>query len=283
MNKQPINFGSLFSKPDVRDFVASTNEEKFPTGFYLSFMPPVKNQGSVGSCVAHAIATVAEYYNRKETGTFTPMSTGYIYGNRRLTLHKGSGMFTRDALKTMTKYGDVINEDFPINVEVPEAITEFEDCAESLEWAGLNYKFAEYYKLKDENAIKAHLMTGNPVIMSMWWYDDIEMNKGILQTKMKKSYSTSGHCMVIYGWNQYGWKVQNSWGTQWGDKGRFILPYKVKLKEAWGIKDATSNSSLTIKKPFSSTFGKNVAKTLNKILIFFYDIVNKVKETFKKE
>ena len=35
------------------------------------------------------------------------MSTGYIYGNRRDSVWENEGMITRDALKSLTKYGDV--------------------------------------------------------------------------------------------------------------------------------------------------------------------------------
>ena len=41
------------------------------------------------------------------------MSTGYIYGNRKKTTHKGSGMVLRDALATLKEYGDVYESDFP--------------------------------------------------------------------------------------------------------------------------------------------------------------------------
>ena len=149
-------FGALFSKPDVRDYVASTKLTEFPEEFELT-MPKVKNQGSVGSCVAHSLATVVEYFNKKESGRYREMSTGYIYGNRRLSLYKGSGMYTRDALRTVAQYGDVPNTYFKVNVEVPEAIEKFEAEVDKIEDKGYNFKFAEYFKLKNEKSIKTGL------------------------------------------------------------------------------------------------------------------------------
>lgn len=78
--------------------------------------------------------------------------------------------------------------------------------------------------------------------------------------------------MVIYGWNKDGWLFQNSWGTKWGNKGKFVLPYSVSRKETWGLVDAKSDSSLVIKKPFSSSFGATVAKILHKIILWFYSL-----------
>ena len=235
-------------------------------------MPKVKNQLNIGSCVAHALSTVVEYFNEKETGKYEEMSTGYIYGNRRLTTHKGSGMYTKDAVNTVVKYGDVPNAYFPVNIEVPYAIEKFENEVDNIESVGYHFKFAEYFKLSDELAIKTSIMENGPVVFSMYWFDDIKVKNGIMQTECVKTEKTGGHCMVIYGWNEIGWKVQNSWGVFWGDNGRVVIPYNVPMKEVWGVKDATATSSLLLKKPFKTKFGAKIAKLLNYILSFVYNL-----------
>lgn len=269
-----FSLGALFSKPDVRDYTASATLSDFPDEFELK-IPKVKNQKNVGSCVAHALSTVVEYYNREESGKYTQMSTGYIYGNRRLTLYKGKGMYTKDAIKTVSKYGDVPHNLFPVNVEVPDAIEKFEATVDSIETEGYFFKFHEYFKLKNEVAIKTSLMENGPAIMAMKWFDDINVVDGVMQTNCVTSYRTGGHCMVIYGWNEKGWKVRNSWGRSWGDKGNVIIPYDIPLKEVWGIRDATADSNLVVKKPFNTMFGEKIAKVLNKIILFVHNLFNK--------
>jgi hypothetical protein len=276
MSKE-FSFGALFSKPDVRDYVASTTVTEFPDEFELQ-LPKVKNQGSVSSCVAHALSIVVEYFNKKESGKYTQMSTGYIYGNRRFTLHKGKGLYTKDAIKTVAKYGNVPHKLFPVNVEVPDAIDEFEAVVDSIESEGYFFKFHEYFKLKDKDAIKESLMTNGPAIMSMNWYNDIKVVDGVMQTECSRNNKTGGHCMVIYGWDETGWKVRNSWGRNWGNKGNVIIPYNIPLREVWGIKDAAADSSLIVKKPFSTKFGAWIAKALNAVIGLAYDIFNKNKE-----
>lgn len=280
MEELKYKLGSLFSIPDVRDYIAHSNkpDEEIPKEFTLDSLPSVKNQGAVGSCVAHAIALVAEYYARKETGKKTKMSTGYIYGNRLFTTHKGSGMYLRDALKTMTKFGDVPYEYFPDNVEVPYAIELFEQKVEEIEPLGYNFKFKAYYKLTTEKGIKTHLLSGNPVIMAMPWYDDIKIVDGVMVTKQVKTKKTGGHCMVIVGWDETGWLVQNSWGSLWGKRGRFTLPYDVVIRETWGPTDAEPGDEVTIKKPFSTPCGRILATIINKAISWFYNLTHK-KET----
>lgn len=266
--------GSLGSVPDLRNYVATSTITDFPKEFKLT-MPTVKNQESVGSCVAHAMATVAEYFNKKEVGKSIKLSTGYIYGNRLLTLHKGYGMFINDTLKTMNRFGDVSFEEFPENVEVPYGIELFDQRYSKLETAGANHKFKSYFRLKDTDAIKANLMSVGPVIMSMYWFDDIKIIDGVMVTDERKTLKTGMHCMVIYGWNETGWLVQNSWGRTWGNKGRFELPYNVRVNEFWGVTDEKSDPALVIEKPFSSKIGAYFAKTLHKFLSIIYNMMRR--------
>lgn len=269
--------GALFSKPDVRDYTARTKLSELPKEFELE-MPKVKNQKTICSCVAHAVSTVVEYFNEKETGQYEEMSTGYIYGNRRFSLYKGSGMYTRDALRTVAKYGDVPNCYFPINIEVPDAIEKFEAEVDNIEDKGYYFKFAEYFKLKDEMSIKTSIMENGPAVFAMWWFDDIDVEHGVMQTKCVKTARTDSHCMVIYGWNEIGWKVQNSWGDSWANNGTIIIPYDVPLHEVWGIRDAEASSDLVINKPFKTKVGAKVAKIINYAILFIYDLLYKMRK-----
>ena len=108
------SFGAIFSPKDVRDYriSLSVNSENFPETFELT-MPNVKNQGTVGSCVAHGLAVVVEYFSRLQGDETKDMSVGYIYGNRTTSNHYGTGMIVRDALAALAESGDVVQSLFP--------------------------------------------------------------------------------------------------------------------------------------------------------------------------
>ena len=253
--------GAIFSELDVRDYraVCPINKRIFPKSFELP-MVRIKNQKSVCSCVAHALSTVVEYYNYIQNKSKVEMSVGYIYGNRNLSSYKKKGMIVRDALATLKLYGNVPKEDFPDNIEVPMAINKFNQLADDLYDKGYPNRISSYYRLKTANDIKAVLQSKNPVVMAMKWYSDMKVVDGVLTTKHKNY--TGGHCMIIYGWNEKGWKVQNSWGKSWGNNGTCIIPYNMKIEEAWGVGDNITDN-MAIKKPFSSDAGKSIAKVLN--------------------
>ena len=233
--------GAIKSPKDVRDYRAActVSTQYFPDDFEL-WMPEVKDQGTIGSCVAHSLATVVEYFSHEQGDDTRTMSTGYIYGNRTSSVHTGEGMIVRDALATTCTYGTVPNEFFPYNIEVPVAIQVFENKAIELYPHGYPNRFTSYYRLNSDNDIKASLMQHGPVVFAMEWYADIDVNNGQITTDLLPS--DTYHCMVIYGWNQHGWKVQNSWGTGFADNGRVILPYDVPKTEVWGIVDTYSEA-----------------------------------------
>lgn len=237
-------FGAVPSKVDIRNYVASVTatDEEFPESFELD-MCAVKNQGSVGSCVAHAIAEVVEYFNRLQEGSYVKMSTGYIYGNRTGMDYDGEGMFTADALKNTVKFGDVRNDLFDVNVEVPQAINMFQEKAFELSPYAQPNRFTSYFQLNSINAIKANLIKNGPVVFVIKWYTDLKVVKGVLIHDEANTKVDGHHCMVIYGWDNRGWKIQNSWGTSWGQNGRAILPFAFKLSEAYGVIDTISEKT----------------------------------------
>lgn len=260
------SFGAVFSPKDFRDYRGVCCVADFPDKFELE-MPDVKNQGAVGSCVAHSLATVIEYYNRDQANMTDKMSVGFIYGNRENSTYKGRGMVVRDAIGSVCDCGDVQEEFFKDHYEVPRIIETFEGKKDNLYSLSYPFRFSAYFALKTENDIKACLMNHQPVVFAMRWYSDIKVIEGVMTTLLNETEQDGSHCMVIYGWNEQGWKIQNSWGTSWGDDGRAILPYNVPIQEAWGITDNIIDSEqMEIKKPFSSQIGSIIAKILNLVI-----------------
>ena len=293
------SFGAIFSPADVRDYrISKAVNYDFPEEFSLPYIPTVKNQGDIGSCVAHSIASTIEYFSYIQGDETKEMSIGYIYGNRRNTKHYGSGMIVRDALTSTCKYGDIINEFFPYNIEVPNAIKEFEKTVDIFFEKGYPNRFSSYFRCYNNNDIKNALFNKkSPVIFGIQWFSDIKVNRytGIIETSINYNATDGGHCMVIYGWNKDGWIIQNSWGLEWGINGKAILPYEVPIEEAWGVIDEIlaldakedaeklkrledlvdernleierlKNEDSDIKKPYNSKIGKIVAKVFNSIL-----------------
>lgn len=252
---------------DIRDYKLVADKIQLPVVFSLS-MPEIKNQQSVSSCVAHALSTILEYYGQKEYNKTILLSTDYIYGNRTNSTHKDKGMIIRDALGCAKKYGDVFYSIVPLNTEVPSVIQKFEERDTSIDNDAKNFMIKSYFQLFDNESVKYNLYMNGPCICSVNWYKyDIKDDVLIFD---KKSKQTGSHAMVIYGWNEKGWLIQNSWGKTWGNKGTCILPYDTKFNSIWGMIDDQSDLTLNIIQP--NVFKRKWYALLNCLLFLGYAI-----------
>lgn len=232
-------FGAIESKIDVRDYqvaCAAAPNVELPEAFELN-MRAVKNQHSVSSCVAHALAAVVEYFNFMQEKTDTTMSTEFIYGNRINHTYTDKGMIIRDALENLRKYGTCPNSSMPGNIEVPEAIRRFNQNALGVIPAAYPNRITNYCSLYKKNDMKLWLMTKGPIVFSIKWYENYWLTVNNELHFDEKSEPSGCHGMVIYGWNKEGWLFQNSWGNTWGDGGRAVYPYDATIREAWGVED----------------------------------------------
>lgn len=253
--------GIIFSSFDVRDYKATTSIRTFPEEFELK-IPRVKSQGNISSCGANVLSCIVEYFNYVQHEDKTEMSVGYIYGNRKESTHKAKGMILREALNTLRLYGDVSKTDFPYNTEIPDISNKFSKYANELYERGYANRISAYYKVKTIPEFKAALRLKYPIAIGIKWYSDMKVVDGILTTNYQ-GYK-GGHCMLLYGWNKKGWKVQNSWGTNFGNKGTCIIPFNMSIHEAWAVVDNIKDE-VQLKKPLSSSAGKKVAKVINTI------------------
>ena len=264
-------FSNLVSPYDVRDYrIAVGANREFPEAFELPLVT-VKNQGSTGSCVAHACSSVVEFHNKRQEGTDIVFSTEFIYGYRPFGYYVGTGMYIRNALKTLSKLGDCPLVHLRGNHEYKEAMEIVESKLEELREHALPHRISTYVKVDTIDEIKQALMDFGYVVVSMPWYKDYKLKNGVYSHSSKE---TRGyHCMFIYGWNESGWLVQNSWGRDWGRDGRFIMPFDFKWQEAWAVSDNNRSGDVII--PQEHWFIKLFGGVINSVVNFFRKLFKK--------
>ena len=259
-------YGALEPKVDVRDYKIAAAGAEYPKVWQVDFLPSVKNQKSVGSCVAHATSSILEYFNQQETGEYKKLSTDFIYGMQGVKLNRAKpGMYLRDACKIVKEYGDCLKDTISTNTEQPKCTDMLNEVLnEDIYKEAKIYQVLSYASCKTEKEIKHALINYGPVLASMRWYDKNKVNGEIIE--MDKTSDYGSHAIMIYGWNEKGWLCQNSWGKTWNNDGRFIIPYEDKLNEAWSFVDATNTD---IKKPKRNNWLDIGYKIINMVINFF--------------
>ena len=97
--KQVQYYRDLIYKPDVKSL---------PTLVRLGNLPPVKDQGNLGSCTAHGITSAVEFLELKDGHAYTALSRLFLYYNERAiegTISSDSGANIRDGIKSLVKQG----------------------------------------------------------------------------------------------------------------------------------------------------------------------------------
>ena len=265
--------GCKLSKVDLRDYKLASSAlegEYLPEEYSCPLKTDVKQQGIVGSCVAHAASSILEYHSPCKV----ELSTNFIYGiQHSLFGREHKGMYMRDACDIVTKYGDMLESDCPGNSEVPICFTRAENAAadESKMETAYKYRMAEYFLCNNNQEIKHALYNHGPVLIALKWYNNFHVNKdGVLVGKLSGKHSY--HAVFIYGYSKEGFLCQNSWGRLWGNGGRFILPYDIPIREARGFIDVENDEELI--RPNNDK---------NKLKNFFYKIANFILQLFQKK
>ena len=260
--------GVVESSYDARDYKIKADSE-FPEEFELPYKVSVKNQGSKPTCVAHALSSLVEYHNLIETGKYRKFSTEFIYGTRDIGYYIGDGMVIRDALKTIQKYGDCYYADCPGNHDTANAMKNINEKVEEYRDLAYPHRIGSYYRVKTPEEMKTALMNHGPVVISMTCKDNAYIADDIY-CYPQDAENSGRHCVLVVGWNENGWIIQNSWGALYAGDGYFTLPFDFKINEAWGTTDQKDDCSL-LKRKTRNKFMNKVYEIINRIVNWFYN------------
>lgn len=257
--------GALKSPYDARDYTLVASEtQEYPDTFQLPYVS-VKNQGAVASCVAHAVSSIVEYHHELQHGEKKVFSTEFIYGCREKG-YIGEGMYPRNAFNVVCKYGDVFESDLAGNNTCDIAMENVRVRFDELKEKAYPHRFSSYFRIFTEDAMKEALMKHGYVLVTMPWHNDAHLVEDVYTYTPG---SNGAHAVVLYGWNEKGWLAHNSWGTAFGNEGRFIIPFGFDFIEMWGVTDKIVGDEPAIVTPKTGGLKDLWYKIYNAIVNFF--------------
>lgn len=194
-------------------------------------MPPILNQGKLGSCAINSICNVIRYCEMIEDKDYSKqLSSLFVYYNVRNmegNVNEDSGAQIRNVLKSINTHGACYEKTWPNN------ITQFaEKPTPSCYKEGKDHRTIRYERItQDITHIKYAIQSGFPVVFGLSVFESIEQKSvikfGIIPFPLNGSKKIGNHCAICCGWDDSRrlFTIMNSWGTNWGDNGYGYISY----------------------------------------------------------
>jgi C1A family cysteine protease len=220
---------------------------------------PVENQGSLGSCTAHAAIGMVEYFQLRTKNEYLDGSRLFLYKVTRNLLEwtGDSGAYLRSTMRALVLFG------VPPERYYPYRISDFEKEPPPFCYAfAQNYKAIKYFRLDPPgskpaavlNLVKRHLMAGLPSMFGFSVYTSMPPagdGKGEIPFPIEGDSLIGGHAVLAVGFDDQkkigkekgALLIRNSWGETWGEKGYGWLPYAYieagLAVDVWSMVDAS--------------------------------------------
>lgn len=242
-----MSYGWIKDQPDVRDLTPQSPEVSSvmplkvtaPSSVDLrKYCSPIRNQGELGSCTAHAGTSLIEFIENKLDHKSIDASRLFLYKVTRALMGEtgDSGATIRDTMKALVLLGVPPEKYWPYQIETfdlePNAI---------LFALAENYKAQKYYRLDMAGGdgsgtltnVKKNLANCMPVMFGFTVYTSINDGPNIT-FPTRKDRVDGGHAVLAVGYDDShavgaekgALLIKNSWGENWGDKGYGWLPYR---------------------------------------------------------
>jgi len=227
------HYGWMPDVPDQRDlvFTAARAVTLPPAVDLRPGCPPVYDQGQLGSCTANAIGAAIEYeqIRQKEAKPFAP-SRLFIYYNERVmehTVDQDAGAQIRDGMKSVNQIGACPEADWPYviaNFNHKPPLGAFKDAP-----LGKAVSYQRVIQTLDQ--MKGCLGAGFPIVLGISVYESFESQQvassGVVPMPASREKLLGGHAILAVGYHDADQRfiMRNSWGTSWGMKGYFTIPY----------------------------------------------------------
>jgi len=233
--RQVQKFGWVPDLPDARDFMYSAPEKvltTLPTKADLrgTKMPPVYDQGELGSCTANAIGAAFEFSQIKQgLKDFMP-SRLFIYYNERAmegTIDTDSGAMIRDGMKSVAKVGVCTEITWPYDIPRFTEKPPKKAYDEAKKHQALVYRRV----LGQLHQMQGCLAQGYPFVFGFAVYESFlspeVARTGKVPLPPRSEQLIGGHAVLAVGYDDaiQSFIVRNSWGEKWGMKGYCEMPY----------------------------------------------------------
>lgn len=206
-------------------------------------MPPVYDQGQLGSCTANALCAALQCAHPTR-----PMGSRLFlyYNERRMEddVPDDAGAQLSDGVSCLETVGVCPESEWPYVVS-KFAVAPPSRCY--IDASKNRASYASYAVPADAATMKRVLAAGHPFVVGIAVYASFESAAvaatGVVpMPRPAAEQCLGGHAILCVGYDDARgtWTMRNSWGAAWGDRGYFYLPYAYLLdaalaSDAWAV------------------------------------------------
>ena len=205
---------------------------------YSDETAPVGDQSLTGSCVGWAAAHgLRRWLHYKATGEKMKFSVRFVWiGSKEhdpFDLNAPfelAGTRIRDAFKVMRKYGACPDSLWPFRKLLPDAGLE-----EEIKTEALRYRIGIYHSLQTNEDRRVHLAREGPFVVGVPVYSNWATIGADGLVPDPGGVFRGGHAVLVVGYDDdtEWFKFQNSWSTDWGDRGFGYFTYDYMEEYSW--------------------------------------------------
>ena len=266
---QGLNFVDKESLNDLEIFEPQNFgfTDNLPSAYSLEkYVPMVLSQGSVSTCVGYALGYYAlstmhnikfnrTFWAEKIIHSFDPLYAYSLAGTFQSDYNCDSGLKMLEAMRIFSEFGNK-KTFFKPSKGCDEIVTkdDYERIDQYLiPYTLESFSFIQSYNRNFIENVKRSIFNGQPVISGISLTESFDklyssssnISTGSLWSPNKNEKKSGGHAVCIIGYddNKYGgsFRIVNSWGKNYGDKGYFWIRYsdlKEYAQESYNIKPA---------------------------------------------
>lgn len=229
---QKLGWKRPLPSPKLHKFTA-------PHGFALPAMmdlepdcPSVYDQGTLGSCTSNASSALCQFVMKKVGHKwFMPSRLALYYWTRAMesNVNEDTGASIQAAVSVCHKIGVPQDSMWWYNIAKFAVKPNMKVVADANKYKTSMPLSINHFSLND---MQACIVAGFPFTFGFAVYEGFDTGNwpsttGMMPMPKVGEQMLGGHAVLAIGYdnNKKAFKIRNSWGTNWGQKGHFWMPY----------------------------------------------------------
>ena len=222
------------SPPDARDHRLKllNYRTRMPKSVNLrANLPYVYDQGPIGSCTANSAGSMYSWVvHSQNRGLFIPSRLFLYYNTRALqgTVSYDSGASLRATMQSLRNNGVCAETMWPYEYAKLFETPTPECYREGAERQALSYAAVPISLVAMKNVLRSRPFVLGILVYSSFFHPSVSKTGHVPVPNIRNETLLGGHAILVLGYDdrRKSFLCRNSWGTSWGLRGDFYLPYQ---------------------------------------------------------